>query len=480
MKHLALVIPGIKAGEAPHTTEVRSPYDNTLLANVEQADDRIIDHALDNAANLFRNRNNWLTSAQRIEILTKLADLMQRERDSLALNAAREGGKPFADSLVEVDRAVDGVKLAIITLRTQAGEEIPMNVNAASAHRLAFTRFEPIGPVVAFSAFNHPVNLIIHQVISAVAVGCPVIIKPAEATPISCWRIVEMLREAGLPEGWCQALLTTNHDVSAKLASDKRAALFSFIGSANVGWSLRSQLAPGTRCVLEHGGAAPVIVMADADVDDALPLITRGGFYHAGQVCVSVQRVFVEKSMARDFAQQLADRAGKLTVGDPTKKDTEVGPLIRADVLARLQEWIKEAIDGGAELLTGGSALDNQCFAPTVLFNPPDSARMSKEEVFGPVVCVYSFDTIDEAIARANDVPYAFQASVFTRAIDAALRAAQRLDAATVIVNDHTAFRVDWMPFAGLKHSGLGTGGIPYSMRDCQIEKLIVVRSKEL
>ena len=478
--NLALIIPGLKPGGAAGIAEVRSPYDGTPLARVEQADEAICDIALANAANLFADRDNWLPPPQRIEILTRFTELMQAERESLALNAAREGGKPLVDSLIEVDRAIDGIKLAVITLRTQAGKEIPMNLNRASMNRLAFTRFEPIGPVLAFSAFNHPINLIIHQVIPAFAAGCPVIIKPAEATPISCWRIVELLQSAGLPAGWCQALLTTDHDVSATLVSDERIALFSFIGSAGVGWKLRSQLAPGTRCVLEHGGAAPVIVMRDADIDNALPLITKGGFYHAGQVCVSVQRVYVEKSMASDFAQKLADRAASLKVGDPTKTDTEVGPLIRAEVISRLQEWIAEAVAGGAQLLTGGDPLPHQCFAPTVLRNPPDDVRISKEEVFGPVVCVYEFDSIDEAIARANDVPYAFQASVFTRSIDAAMRAAQRLSAATVLINDHTAFRVDWMPFAGLKRSGLGTGGIPYSMRDCQIEKLLVLRSSEL
>ncbi len=477
--HLPLIIPG-HTGAKPRSTEIRAPYDNALLATAEQADWNECDRALGNAANLFAKRDQWLSPAQRIEILTKLAELMQVERDALALTAAREGGKPLTDSLIEVDRAVDGVKLAIIALRTQAGEEIPMNVNKASANRLAFTRFEPIGPVLAFSAFNHPVNLIVHQVISAIAAGCPVIIKPAEATPISCWRIAELLQKAGLPAGWCQALLTTDHDVSAKLASDARIALFSFIGSANVGWKLRSQLAPGVRCVLEHGGAAPAIVMPDADLADALPLVVKGGFYHAGQVCVSVQRVFVEASQAREVAQQIAERAGKLVVGDPTKLETEVGPLIRADVIARLQEWISEAVAGGAQLLTGGKPLPNQCFQPTVLLNPPDDAKVSKQEIFGPIVCVYSFKTLGEAIERANDVPFAFQSSIFTRDIDSAMRAAHQLAAATVLINDHTAFRVDWMPFAGLKHSGLGTGGIPYSIRDCQVEKLIVMRSREI
>jgi acyl-CoA reductase-like NAD-dependent aldehyde dehydrogenase len=253
-----------------------------------------------------------------------------------------------------------------------------------------------------------------------------------------------------------------------------------FIGSGRVGWDLRSKLAPGARCSLEHGGVAPVIVAADADIENALPLISKGGFYHAGQVCVSVQKVFVDKSIARGFAERLAAMAGLLKVGDPTLPDTEVGPLIRESEVKRVDEWVREAIARGAEALCGAKAISSRCYAPTVLYNPPDDVRVSTHEVFGPVVCVYPCDNIDEAIARSNSLPYAFQAAVFTRNLDTALRATKRLDAATVMVNDHTAFRVDWMPFAGLKESGLGVGGIQYTMEDMQIKKLVVIRSKEL
>ncbi|MGD0383360.1 MAG: aldehyde dehydrogenase family protein, partial [Thermoguttaceae bacterium] len=401
-------------------------------------------------------------------------------RDELALEAAREGGKPLVDSRVEADRAIDGMKLCIQHLRTQAGGEIPMNLNAASAGRLAFTRHEPIGVVAAFSAFNHPLNLIIHQVGPAIAAGCPVIVKPAKATPLSCFRLVNILRQAGLPAEWCQALVTTDNDVATEMVADRRLGFFSFIGSGRVGWQLRSKLAPGARCSLEHGGVAPVIVAADADLDNALPLICKGGFYHAGQVCVSVQRVYADKAIAREFAERLAGLARGLKVGDPTLPETEVGPLIRESEVKRVDEWVQEAIARGGEALCGAKAISSRFYAPTVLYNPPDDVRVSKHEVFGPAVCVYSYNNIDEAIARANALPYAFQAAVFTRDLDTALRATRRLDAAAVMVNDHTAFRVDWMPFAGLKESGLGVGGIQYTMEEMQIKKLVVIRSKEL
>ncbi len=459
-----LMVPG--ATPDGELMEVHAPWDGSLIATVERGGPAVAEKALDTAYRLFRDRDVWLSPDRRIEILRRTAALMQGRREELAMEAAREGGKPLIDSLVEVDRAVDGVHECVEFLRTQHGDEMPMGLNAASTNRLAFTRHEPIGVVVAFSAFNHPLNLIVHQVGPAVATGCPCIVKPAEATPLSAMRFVGILREAGLPEEWCQGLVTTDLDVAGSLATDSRVGFFSFIGSARVGWMLRSKLAPGTRCALEHGGAAPVLVAEDADLDYALPLISKGGFYHAGQVCVSVQRVFAHRNIARDLAGRLAEAAAALNVGDPTLLETEVGPLIRPAEVERVGEWVREAVDQGGELLTGGKAISDTCYAPTVLYDPPGDVRVSTSEIFGPVVCVYPYDDIEDAIARSNSLPYAFQASVFTRDIDTALRASRRLDASAVMVNDHPAFRVDWMPFAGLRESGIGVGGIPYTMED--------------
>ena len=287
--HIELMIPGASASGTP--LEVTAPYDNALLATVATADALAVEQALTTAYGLFLDRSKWLSKQRRISILQKTALLMKEQRDELALAAAEEGGKPLIDSEVEVDRAIDGVHNCIECLRTATGREIPMGVNAASVNRLAMTRHEPIGVVVAVSAFNHPLNLIVHQVGPAIASGCPVIVKPAEDTPLSCFRFVEILREAGLPEAWCQPLVVGELEVATQLVTDARVGFFSFIGSARVGWMLRSQLAPGARCALEHGGAAPVIVAADADLEKTLPALAKGGFYHAGQVCGSVQRV---------------------------------------------------------------------------------------------------------------------------------------------------------------------------------------------
>lgn len=477
-EHFDLMVPGAEAEGKPAV--ISSPYDGSTIATVERVGFEGIETALKTAHRLYRDRDSWLSPGRRVEILIRAAEFVAERREVLALDAAREGGKPFADSLIEADRTIDSLRLCADYLRVERGAEIPMNLNSASAGRLAFTQHEPIGVVVAFSAFNHPLNLVAHQVGPAVAAGCPVIVKPAEATPLSGFRLVRILREAGLPDEWCQPVQTTDLDVAETLASDPRVGFFSFIGSARVGWMLRSKLAPGTRCALEHGGAAPVIVAADADIEDGLPLLAKGGFYHAGQVCVSVQRVFAEQQIAEDLAGDLASAAKAMIVGDPASKKTDVGPLIRATEVDRVHQWVQEAVDAGAKVLTGGDPISLRCYAPTVLFNPPEDVLVSSQEIFGPVVCVYSFDDLDTAIQRANAIPYAFQAGIFTRDIDTALRAARRLDAAAVMINDHTAFRVDWMPFAGLRESGLGIGGIPYTLSDMQIEKMIVVRSAEL
>ena len=459
---------------------VTAPFDGAFIQNVPAASAEDVEKALATAYGLFRERSSWLPKHRRIEILSKAAEIIKERREDLAMQAAREGGKPLPDSLVEIDRAADGVENCVEVIRAEGGNVINMGVNAASAGRVAFTQFEPIGVVVAVSAFNHPFNLIVHQVAPAVATGCPVVVKPAEATPISCFNFVEILREAGLPPEWCQIVVPENREISTALVTDPRNAFFSFIGSAKVGWSLRSQLAPGARCALEHGGAAPVIFAADADLDDSLPRLAKGGLYHAGQVCVSVQRVFADQAVAGDVADGLAALADKMKVDDPTLPDTEVGPIIKKSEADRIEEWVTEAVSGGAKLVTGGKRLSDSLYAPTILMNPPADARVSTMEIFGPVICVYSYSDMDEAFERANALPVAFQAAVFTQNIDTALRAYKNLDGTAIMVNEHTAFRVDWMPFAGARQSGHGVGGIPYTIHEMQTEKMMVLRSDVL
>jgi acyl-CoA reductase-like NAD-dependent aldehyde dehydrogenase len=459
---------------------VHNPYSGEEVGRVELADWQNVDAALAEAHAIFRDRGRWLSASKRIDVLEKTVERMKARSEDLAVIALREGGKPLQDSRVEVARAIDGVRNCIDLIRSQHGKEVPMGINAASDGRLAFTHKEPIGVVAALSAFNHPLNLIVHQVCPAIAASCPVIIKPARDTALSCFNFVDILKEAGLPDGYCAAVLTNNHETAEKLIADPRLGFFSFIGSASVGWRLSSSVAPGTRCALEHGGVAPVIVEADADLKRAIPSIAKGGFYHAGQVCVSVQRVYVHSSIVWHFAEELGKVASAMRVGDPASAETEVGPLIRNSENDRVSDWVSEAVAEGTELVCGGAKVDEACYMPTVLLNPDPNSKVSTSEIFGPVICVYGYDNLDEAIASANSLRVSFQAAVFTQDIDKAMYIQRNLDASAVMVNDHTAFRVDWMPFAGLRESGLGVGGILYTFEEMQINKLLVINSPSL
>ena len=458
-----------------HFSVVRA-YDGAPIQDVAKVGGAAADGMLAGAEALHRDRDGALPAWRRIEILRGVMTLMEAEAESLALLIAQEGGKPLRDARVEVGRAINGVDLAIAELGRHAGVEIPMDTTQGAAGRLAFTTKEPIGVVVAVSAFNHPLNLIVHQVVPAVAVGCPVIVKPAPPTPLSCVRFVELLRQAGLPEGWCQVCPCDN-DVAEQLVADARVAFFSFIGSARVGWHLRSKLAPGARCALEHGGAAPVIVADDADFTTMLPLLVKGGYYHAGQVCVSVQRIFVDNKVKADFVDAMVPRVAALVVGDPEDAATEVGPLIRPGEVDRVEAWVDEAVADGAACPVGGARIIDRVYGPTMLVDPPVDATVSRSEIFGPVTCVYGYEKINDAIALANALPVAFQAAVFSRDIARVFHAVRHLDASAVMINDHTPFRVDWMPFAGRRTSGLGVGGIGHTMADMSQDKMIVIKT---
>jgi acyl-CoA reductase-like NAD-dependent aldehyde dehydrogenase len=456
--------------------KVLSPFDHSVIKEIPFDGIVEVEKALKTADALFQNQTKWIAPHERIAILERVVDLMKANLEELTKTAAKEGGKPLVDSRVEVLRAINGVKMAAEHISQLKGGQIPMGLTKASENRIAYTSREPIGVVASVSAFNHPLNLIVHQVITAIAGGCPVIIKPALTTPLSCLALVDILKEAGLPEGWCQVLICKN-ELAEKMVTDRRINYFSFIGSSKVGWYLKSKLAPGTSCALEHGGVAPVIVERDADFDEMLPALLKGGFYHAGQVCVSVQKVFVEESICDEVANKLAEMANKLVVGNPMDEKTEVGPLILAKEVDRIEEWVNEAIESGAQLLCGGKRISDSCYQPTVLLNPPAYTKVSTLEIFGPVVCIYSYLERNKAIELANSLDVHFQAAVFTKDLDVALECVKKLNASAVMVNDHTAFRVDWMPFAGRDASGIGVGGIQYSMHEMTREKLMVIKS---
>ena len=471
-------IPGLPTDAAgTDSAEVLSPWNRQPIGRVPLTSPAAAEHALSQAYALYRDKTKRLPLYQRIAILEKTAAIIRSRQEELALLIATEGQKPLVDARVEAVRAASTFAACAEYVKGHQGEMIPMGLTEASSGRVAFTRPEPIGVVLAISAFNHPLNLLAHQAGPALAAGCPVLLKPARATPLSAWRLTEILREAGLPPEWCVPILPGDHDTTNKLVSDPRVGFVSFIGSHKVGWGMRAKLAPGARISLEHGGVAPVFVAADADLNKAVPLITKGGYYHAGQVCISVQRVFIHESRVDEFLKLFVPAVEKLKVGDATDAATEVGPLINPKEVERVGEWVDEAVAGGAKLLTGGKRLSETTYAPTILMSPPKNVRISTEEVFGPVVCLYPYTDEKQALEQANGLPTAFQGAVFTESTDTAFRLGSALDGAAVMVNDHTAFRVDWMPFAGARVSGLGVGGPAYAIHEMQTQKLWVLKA---
>ncbi|MAW56432.1 MAG: aldehyde dehydrogenase family protein [Oceanospirillales bacterium TMED33] len=453
---------------------VTNPFDGEIIGEIVLSSERDVETALATAAKTYEANRKGLPKHERIAILKKAAEIMVGRSDELAMLIAAEGGKPLIDARVEVARAIDGVETCAAEITHNAGVEIPMDLTPAGNNKLAFTTREPIGTVVAISAFNHPLNLIVHRVAPAVAAGNPVIVKPADDTPLSCKLFVDILHQAGLPPAWARCICC-EVSLAQKLVTDERVAFFSFIGSAAVGWKLRSLLAPGTRVALEHGGVAPVIVGPSADRDQLVPSLVKGGFYHSGQVCVSVQRVFSYGSSARTLAEAIADHASNLVVGNATAAETQCGPLIRNREVDRVEAWVEEAVSAGAEVMCGGKRMSDSCYAPTVLLNPPENCRVSREEIFGPVISVYEKQDMDDSIAQANSLPYAFQASVFSNDYTEIMKAVNGLDGSAIMVNEHSAFRVDWMPFAGRKRSGLGVGGIAHTLEDMSQSKMAIL-----
>lgn len=457
-----------------NSLDVRNPYSDEIITTLNFHSDAEITSFITEAYHVFKNEN--LAKTQRISILKKFALLVESNSELLLKTAISEGGKPFVDTQVEIQRAINGIELAIHTLYHFKGEEIPMGLNTASENRRAYTLLEPLGVCLGISAYNHPINLIIHQVIPAIATGCPVLIKPSLKTPLSCKILVDLLYEAGLPKPWCQFVLCKNEQIEC-LISDKRIRYVSFIGSSNIGWQLRSKLASGTHIALEHGGAAPVIVHEDVDLEPAVKALVKASFYHAGQVCVSAQRIYVHENILEKFLSFFISETKKLKTGNPSDTTTDVGPLITKEELSRVDTWVKEACKNGAELLAGGQKIGETCYEPSVLFEPKESDKISTEEIFGPVVAIYAYTDIQIALNKANQLPFAFQAAIFTKNIDLAFYCIQKLEAKTVLVNEHPAFRVDWMPFGGDQDSGIGIGGIPYTMREMSREKLVVFKN---
>lgn len=456
---------------------VKSPFDSSPVAEIEKSDAQTVEQAFCNAEYYFGRVMKRMPAYERAEILYGVARLISENIEDLARTIALEGGKPIKDARVEAIRAVNTVKMSADCALSLNGEQITMDRAPGSEEYLAYTTLEPIGPILAISAFNHPVNLICHQVATAIAAGNTVLVKPASQTPVSCFKIIRFFHEAGLPEGIIN-ILTVPGSAMDGIVADPRLRFISFIGSADVGWNLSKRIAPGVRLALEHGGTAASIVTQSADALYAAQRLTKGAFYHAGQVCVSTQLIFAHDDIYEDFLTHFIPAVESLSTGDPTKESTDVGPLIARAELERVARAVAEAQLAGANALTGAGKMLFNCYSPTVLEGVTPDMEVFTSEIFGPVVSVIKYTDIKEVERLLNSSHFSFQTSIFTRDIDEAMSYAREIEQRTVIINDHTAFRVDWMPFGGSKHSGLGTGGVKYSVRDLLEEKLTVIKRR--
>lgn len=458
------------------TTSVINPFSSNVIAQVEIQSEALAMEKIQNAYNYYINKSSWIKKNQRIEIIKKAQSIFLSKKEQVIDLAIKEGGKPLKDSLIEFDRALLTFDLAIHELFSgDRTHTIPMELSEGSLNRHAFTVTEPRGVVLALSAFNHPINLAAHQIIPAIAQGCPVVFKPSFKTPLSPKILVDSFIEAGLPENLCQYLVIEN-DVVQKLVQHPKLGFLSFIGSAKVGWYLRSKLAPGAHCTLEHGGVAATIIDEGYNVKNIAHGLVKSAFYHAGQVCISLQRLFVHESIYDKLVENLLLEAKKLKTGNPLDIDTDVGPLISPTEVSRVDMWVKEALEKGGKLLLGGQKLSNSLYPPTILTNPSFDSRISYEEIFGPVLAIYTFSNLEEALGKINNNNYHFQASIFSNNINKACYLAHNINATSVMINDFSTFRVDWMPFYGHGLAGLGKQGIKYAMKELSIEKLLVFK----
>jgi len=450
--------------------EVRSPYSGEVVARVPKAGAEETRRAIDAAEAAMREP---LPRHKRAEILVKVAGALGRRHEEIARIVSDEAGKPMKAARVEVSRAMSTYTFAAVEARKLTGETIPMDASQAGEGKLALTLREPVGIVGAISPFNFPLNLVAHKIAPALAAGCAVVLKPAGQTPVSALILAELETEAGLPPGWLNVLVGPSAEIGDVLVEDERVKVITFTGSSGVGWKLRER-APRKRVNLELGNSTPLIVEADADVEAAAAATAQHGFSFAGQSCISIQRVYVHKEVYDDFVRRLIPKVEALVVGDPSEDDTDVGPVIDKDARERVLDWIEEARKDGAEVLTGGE-LEGELIRPTVIAGAAPELQVSCEEVFGPVVTLNRYSSLDEAIELANGTKFGLQGGIFTRSLATALRAAQELEFGGITVNEAPTFRADQMPYGGVKDSGNTREGPAYAVREFTEERLVVV-----
>jgi acyl-CoA reductase-like NAD-dependent aldehyde dehydrogenase len=469
-----LVAGELRSGD--DTFEVKSPYDGAVVARVASPSDADVEEAVAAAADVFDEARK-LPVHVRAEALVHISERLAERVDEVAELIAREGGKPLKWAKVEAARAVSTFRWAAEECRRFGGELLRLDTEAALGSRLGLVRRFPLGPVFAISPFNFPVNLVAHKMAPALAVGAPIVIKPATKTPLGALLLGELFAETELPKAMC-SVLPIGGSAAGRIATDDRFAKITFTGSSQVGWELKKQN-PKKAVTLELGGNAGVIVHSDGDLETAAQRIAFGGYYQAGQSCISVQRVLVHEDVADNFHELLATEVSKLKTGDPMDPETDVGPLIDHDALERVAAWVDEAVQSGAEILVGGKRED-PFYAPTVLARTNPDMKVRCEEIFGPVITIGTYSDFDDAIDQANETRYGLQAGVFTKDIDRLMVAHRDIEVGGVIANDVSAFRADQMPYGGTKDSGSGREGLRYAMEEMTEPRILVLSNVAL
>jgi acyl-CoA reductase-like NAD-dependent aldehyde dehydrogenase len=452
------------------TIDVQSPFDGSLVGTVPVVGADAAKAAVDAAAEAMAA---GLPSHQRAGILDRAAAIMRDRRQELARTLALEAGKPLSQALVEVDRAVQTVTFSAVEARTLAGTGVVMDAHPAGVGRRGWTIRVPIGVIGAITPFNFPLNLAAHKLAPAIAAGCGVVLKPPRQTPLTGLQLAEVLYEAGLPKPWLSVIVGPAAELVDVLVDDRRVAMLTFTGSSEVGWGLAAR-APRKHVALELGNSTPLIVCADADLEAAAQTTAASAFNFAGQSCISVQRVIVHSSVHDAFVERLEAATRAKQVGDPLSPKTTVGPLIDGEALQRVVEWVEEAAAGGSRRVVG-DGVQGTCLTPVVLDEVDVTAKVWRDEVFGPVVSVRSFESVDEAYELANDTDYGLQAGIYTRDLGVALSAAERLQFGGVTINETPTFRVDQMPYGGTKESGNTREGPHYTVREMTEERMVVV-----
>jgi acyl-CoA reductase-like NAD-dependent aldehyde dehydrogenase len=451
--------------------EVKAPYDGAVVGRVFQGNRQHAEAAIAAAVKAFGTTRR-LPAFERQRVLRRVSEGIAQRKEEFARTLCQESGKPIKLARTEVERAIFTFTVAAEESTRIYGEYLPLDWQEFTAGRWGIVRRFPLGPIAGITPFNFPLNLVAHKVAPAIAAGCPMVLKPAPQTPLSSLLLAEVIQQAGWPDGALNVLPVSNEDASV-LVSDDRLKMISFTGSTTVGWQIKKNSGK-KKVVLELGGNAGVIVHSDADVIYAAERCVAGGFGYAGQTCISVQRILVEHSVYGKFTDALLAGVKELKTGDPLDETTDVGPLIRESDAIRAAEWVQEAVRGGARLLCGG-ARHGSIMEPTVLTGTKHDMKVNCQEIFAPVVSVEPYNDFNDAVREINHSAYGLQAGIFTRDAKLMFQAYEELEVGGLVAGDVPSFRIDHMPYGGVKDSGLGREGLRYAIEEMTEPKLMVM-----